>query len=200
MQIAVCLFAYNRPKYLKKALKTHKKIEGLGYYAFVDKSNKQKEVIDIIHDTHLYNIIIPRQEHYGLNRNIREGIDWVLRDHDAVIVLEDDLLLADDAFEYLISGVNDLAGRTKAVSCDKGFNEHEFKCWAWAMLKEDWYKIDWSLRSGEKNDNSWDMIVSENFERNKWWCDCSPEARVKHIGKIGTHYNLLGYIKEAFNA
>jgi hypothetical protein len=186
MKIALCLFAYNRPNYLRRALKTHIKISGLSYYAFIDKSDKQKEVMDIIHDSHIYDVLIPRQEHFGLNRNIREGIDWAFMDSDAVIVLEDDLLLSRDAIFYLING---LRGDTaEAISCDTG---EGFKCWAWGIKKKVWDKIDWTLIPKEKNRGSWDVIVAENFKQKDWFCSCSDKPRVKHIGWSGTHYSFL---------
>lgn len=198
MRIALALFAYNRPKYLKKAIKTHVIPAGLDTYAFVDKSDKQKEVIDIIHNAGLYNVILPRQEHYGLNRNIREGIDWVLQDHDAVIVLEDDLLLSDDALFYLKSNLEHLVHpNIYAVSCHEGKPlDERFRCWAWGTWKDKWEKIDWDLKPKEKNRDSWDVIVNENFRVNRWNCYCSEKPRVKHIGAKGVHYNLIGYLKE----
>lgn len=192
MKIACLLFAYNRPKYLRKAIKTHKKIDGLDYYAFIDMSDK-KEVIDIIHGSGIYNVIINRQEHYGLNRNIKEGIDWVLQDHDAVIVLEDDLLLSEDALEYLKSNLEHLIHpNIYAVSCQKGEGlDRRFKCWAWGTWKDRWEKINWELKPKEKNRDSWDVIVNENFKTNNWFCYCSEKPRVKHIGWSGVHYSQL---------
>ena len=184
MNISLALFAYNRPEYLKKALRTHIKLD-MRYYAFVDKSDKQKEIISIIHDSHLYDTVIVRQEHLGLNENIRDGIDFVLDDNDAVIVLEDDLLLSSDAIFYLMNGLKE----NWAVSCDTGTGE--FKCWAWAMRKSMWEEIDWTLKPNEKNRGSWDVIVAENFKQREWFCESPDKPKVKHIGWMGTHYSYL---------
>ena len=191
MKIALVLFAYKRPKYLKKALETHIKLD-MSYYAFVDKSEMQKEVVDIIHDSHLYDMIIPRKTHYGLNENIKSGIDFVFQlDYDAVIVLEDDLLLSNDAIFYLMNGLREFPGKVQAISCDKGEMEDRFKCWAWGTWKGVWENIDWDLVPKEKNRGSWDVIVAENFKQKNWACRCSKWARVKHIGWSGVHYNYL---------
>ena len=187
MKIALVLFAYNRPKYLKKAIKTHIKIPDISYYAFVDKSDKQKEIIEIIHDSHLYDVVTPRQEHYGLNRNIKEGIDWALRDNEAVIVLEDDLLLTRDALWWLEESLH----FWDTVSLQKPDWEYPFRCWGWGMWKSTWESIDWSLRPKEKNRGSWDVIVNENFKQKKWYCACPGKPKVKHIGWSGVHYSYL---------
>jgi glycosyltransferase involved in cell wall biosynthesis len=183
MKISVLLFAYNRPEYLRKALKTHKKIEGLNYYAFIDKSPKQKEILDIIHDSQIYDVIIPRQEHFGLNRNIREGIDWAFMNSDAVIVLEDDLLLSEDALSWLKENLHYI----DAVSLQKEDPKYPFRCWGWGMWKSTWDCISWSFPP----EISWDVVVNKNFRKNGWYCRCSKTSRVKHIGIKGTHYSIL---------
>ena len=186
MKIALALFAYNRPDYLRKAIKTHIKLPNMSYYAFVDKSDKQKEIIDIIHDSHLYDVVLPRQQHYGLNKNIRNGINFAFEvGADAVIVLEDDLLLSRDALFWLVESI----GENWAAGCDTG--DGEFKCWAWAIRKSMWEKIDWSLKPKGKNRGSWDIIVAENFKQNDWYCDSPPKPKVKHIGWSGVHYKQL---------
>ena len=184
MNISLALFAYNRPEYLKKALRTHIKLD-MRYYAFVDKSDKQKEIISIIHDSHLYDTVIVRQEHLGLNENIRDGIDFVLDDNDAVIVLEDDLLLSSDALSWLKESLH----FTDTVSLQEPDAKYPFRCWGWGMWKSTWEHIDWNLTPEEKNRDSWDVIVNENFRQKNWACRCSNWARVKHIGRSGVHYS-----------
>src|SRR3989304_4530088 len=109
--LAVVLFTYNRPKLLKRALKTHKKLEGVDYIAFIDKSDKQIEIYNIIKDSGIYDEIILRDERYGCNENIKQGINTVFYRkqikgnysfiYDSIIVLEDDLLLMNNALEFL---------------------------------------------------------------------------------------------------
>jgi len=201
MHIAICFFAFNRPKYLKKAIETHIHISGLTYYAFVDYSDKQKEIIEIIEKSGLYDLIVPRHTRYGCNENIRAGIDFAFKmGHDAVIVLEDDLLLKDDSIlwlKYILELFQVGRGLTFAVSCDEGkpLNE-QFKCWAWGTWIDRWNKIDWNVKPKEKNRGSWDVIVNEYMNQAGLYCFCSDKPRVKHIGKWGTHYNLIGYLKE----
>lgn len=202
MKIALILFAYNRPKYLKKAIKTHVIPAGIDTYAFVDNSDKQGEVVGIIDKSGLYDVIIPRREHYGLNKNIRDGIDWALLQHDAVIVLEDDLLLSDDAIiwlKYSLEIFYIFRGLTFSVSCHEGKPlDERFRCWAWGIWKDSWERIDWSVKPKEKNRDSWDVIVNEYMQQAKVYCYCSDKPRVKHIGAKGVHYNLIGYLKEKF--
>lgn len=193
MKTAVVLFAYKRPKYLRKAIKTHKKVEGLDYIAFIDYSEMQKEIYEIIDEANLYKTIYRLPERFGLNQNIISGISLVLKTYDAVIVLEDDLLLAGDALEFLKYNLEYFSHPyIYAVSCHKGEPlDKRFRCWAWGTWRSAWTEIDWSLMPKEKNRGSWDVIVNENFNQKGWFCYCSEKPRVKHIGWSGTHYSFL---------
>ena len=136
--------------------------------------------------------------HLGLNTNIKDGIDYLFKRYDAVIVLEDDLLLTPDSLPYLAYELTQLKNDSRfgAVSCVKGKYGDEFKCWGWGTWKDRWEQIDWTAQPKKKNRDSWDMIVAENFRRKGWYCRCSDIPRVKHIGAKGVHYNLIGYLKE----
>lgn len=201
MKIALILFAYNRPKYLKKAIKTHVIPAGIDTFAFIDYSETQKEIYKIIDEAHIYKTIFKRPENLGLNESIKRGIQHVFNlGYDAVIVLEDDLLLSNDALEYLKHNLKYYTHPyIYAVSCYEGEPlDKRFRCWAWGTWKNAWAEIDWSLEPKEKNRDSWDVIVGENFRQKGWYCYCSEKSRVKHIGAFGTHYNLIGYLKEKF--
>ena len=191
MSIAVCLFAYKRPEYLKKAISTHIKLPGVSYYAFVDHSEIQGEIINIIESAGIYDVIIKRYQKYGLNGNIRSGVDFAFEmGKDAVIVLEDDLLLMTDTIFFLKAHLEELEDKKEifAVASSKGdaLNKR-FRCWAWGIWKDRWDKIDWSVKSEEKNNDSWDIIVNEYMNRAGLFCFCSDKERVKHIGWNGTH-------------
>lgn len=132
-----------------------------------------------------------RYQRYGLNGNIRSGIDFAFEmGNEAVIVLEDDLLLADDAIEWLAFNLRMLKFNKAfaSVSLLTPTKEYPFRCWGWGMHKNIWQKLDWSLRSNRANAESWDCIVNENFIKNNWVCFGSNPDRVKHIGWYGMHY------------
>ncbi|MCP4394574.1 MAG: hypothetical protein GY804_09955 [Alphaproteobacteria bacterium] len=189
MKIAVILFAYNRPRYLKRALKTHKKIDGLSYYAFVDYSDKQDEVADLIPD---YYQVIKRESHYGLDKNITEGTTESFMFHDAVIVLEDDLLLKKGALEYLADRLVMFRHRNEfgSVSLFKGkFRNEQFMCLGWGTWKDRWQRFEYIKGEGTQ---------AQQFDKfhkdNGLYCVCSPKWRVRHIWGEGTHTRALDII------
>jgi len=186
MKIAVVLFAYKRPEYLKKALASHSKIDA-DYVAFVDHSEMQDEVYNIIDNK--YFPVICRPYNYGLNKNIIQGISQILTAYDAVIVLEDDIVLSGDALIYLKTYLELLKDvkHIGAVSCKKepGFLHKGFYCWGWATWRDRWEVIENELNV---NGKSWDLQVFDYFIKNNLYTYCSPIKRSKHIGNIGTHY------------
>lgn len=202
MKIAVALFAYQRPRYLRRALKTHKKVDGLDYYAFIDHSEMQDYIYGIITETGIYDVIKKRQIHFGLNENIKWGINYLFQtlNYDAVIVLEDDLLIAEDGVEWLMAQLKQYKTywlSLFAVSLVKGKqNNHQFMCWAWGIWRDRWEAIDWTVKPDKPNRGSWDVIVDAYMKKANLFCFCSDKMRVKHIGTRGVHYNVFATIKE----
>ena len=143
----------------------------------------------IISKSELYGITYLRYPKYGLNKNIIQGISMIFnKGYDAVIVLEDDILLEEGGLEYLQSRLRMLRNddRFGAVSLQKGkaFNE-TFHCWGWATWKDRWQKIDWSGLANK----SWDVHLAEWMNQNNLFTLCHSEGLSKHIGYFGTHYH-----------
>ncbi len=203
MKTAVILFAYNRPEYLKRAIATHKRHKHLDYFAWIDYSPIQDEIYDIIKDSGIYDHIIKRQKKRGLNDNIMGGINMVFNflNYDAAIILEDDLLIAEDSLNYLEHKLIALESVpfVGSVSLYKGstYNK-DFKCWGWATWKNRWNTIEWIIQEHLSNGDVWDVMLNAHFKRVKMKCSCSNIERVQHIGRKGEHYTLFSSLKEWF--
>lgn len=190
MNIAVVLFAYQRPGYLKKCLESIKDAYCGDmvhhYYAFIDYSWMQDEIAEIIKGSGLFDNIIKREKKYGCDRNIINGIDEIFKTYDAVIVLEDDLILKPDTLEYLAEQLNTYKDncRIGAVTANKGRLPHQNGWgWAWGTWKKKWdVKLD---------GRTWDMSAVDYFKSYGLYAIFSPKKRVKHIGNKGTHFNIL---------
>jgi organic radical activating enzyme len=186
MRIAVLLFAYQRPHYLVRALKSHTKDLSLDYFAFVDKSDMQDLIINMINTKGFYRIV-KRGQHLGIERNIIDGVNEVFdKGYDAVIVLEDDLVLKSDALSFLKTELtaNKNNDRIGAITCNKGtFNSTNWG-WAWGIWRDRWEKIIF-------DDRTWDRCVVEHFIENDLIALFSSHKRVKHIGNNGSHFNFL---------
>ena len=191
MEIAVILFAYKRPRYLKKCLKSIKDAYrgdvAHHYYAFIDYSWMQDKIAKMIRNSEIFGRIIKREKRYGLNRNIIEGINEIFKTYDAVIVIEDDLVLDPISLTYLRIQLMKYGEDKKIghINLEGNFPSSH----GWAIWKDRWDKIDWDLISNEKNGDSWDIILRNNIVKLGW--QTIGKNMVTHIGNIGEHYNPL---------
>jgi len=127
MKIATVLFCYNRTKYLQDIIEKVRAID----YVFVDYSDKQQDVINIV--APYTKVLIQRDEHFGLARNIIEGVTEVLEEYDAVIVIEDDLLLETEFIPFMVDGLNKYAD-AKYIGTISGYydrSDHCYKASSW---------------------------------------------------------------------
>jgi hypothetical protein len=171
--IAIALFAYNRPEHTRKTLKALEACEGaseLTLYVFADGARsdvdrpKVVEVREVIQslewagglELHL------SDTNKGLANSIIHGVTHVLHQHDAIIVLEDDIVLAPNAVHYFESALHRYVDYP-AVGSVSGFAHphkrlripHSYpydtyflvrnSSWGWATWKDRWEKVQWSM-------------------------------------------------------
>lgn len=204
MKLAVILFAYKRQKTLKKVLRTHYKIDA-DYFCFVDYSEIQDEVYQIVDSKKLYTIYKKESNELSgaskLNSNITTGITEIFkRGYDACIILEDDILIKIGGLEWLKEQLM-IYKQTEsigAISLDKGMIE-TFKCWGWGTWKDRWQSIDWNLEpygkyaKGWNKTKSWDYYVAFWFDAQGLSTRCHPRGLSKHIGYFGTHFKWYSH-------
>lgn len=213
MKIAVVLFAYNRPECLEKCL------ESINFpidFVFIDYSEKQNEVYDIIFpwvNKTGYELISLRPFHFGLANNIIEGINEVIkRGYDAVIVIEDDLILDPEFYPWIVKQLkafkNPFSGVGSVSGYSMGTNSYRFLSWGWGTWRHVWQsfnkqwepqidekgfrKIGYDLPRMYKNARagkieSWAVRFAYHHFKNKLLCVHPLEPLVHSIGKNGTN-------------
>ena len=156
----IALFAYNRPEKVRLAIESLAKndlAEVSDLYVFVDgpKSLKDialiQEVEEIIHETGGFkSVYLKKSEvNLGLALSIRKGIDFVLDLAPTIIVIEDDLILANSFLNYINEGLNRFADDSRVASiqgyqypCNpplrKSVALRGADCWGWATWKDRW--------------------------------------------------------------
>ena len=211
-ETAVILFAYKRPRYLKKCLTSLKKAYDdrlvFNYYAFVDYSMMQNKIAQIIRESGLFDKIIKRDRCLGVDESIKRGVYEVLKDYNSVIVIEDDLVLEPEAIIYLKDNLDKYEDDKSVGQITlQGNFPHSH---GWAIWKDKWEKIDWDLvplfghlaKQYKKQGATWDVIFHNNFNSLGW--KAIGKKLAKHIGTFGVHYNILSklsirkYFKEDY--
>ncbi|QDV69532.1 Methyltransferase domain protein [Rosistilla carotiformis] len=164
----IALFVYNRPEHTKRTLRA------LSENAFADQSHLHvfcdgpkssehdqmlvQEVRQVVASEQWCGevTVITRDENWGLARSIRSGIDSILRQHDRIIVLEDDIetspgfvrfmnqtlaMYADDARVMNVSGYVPETSYQRWLS--ETFFVRVMACWGWGTWRRAWKQSRW---------------------------------------------------------
>lgn len=161
----IALFSYNRPELTNKVFENLSKnpeaIETEIFY-FVDGASNIKDVDNVkkniafaekyIHSFKAINLY-HNDVNYGLKNSIINGINKVFQNNEAVIVLEDDIVVSSVFLSYMNRNLRKFKNDTKVFSIaafnypnfsQENFLFHGkiFNSWGWAIWKDRWNKID----------------------------------------------------------
>ncbi len=203
----IALFAFKRPKHLKITLDSlllNPEIKKTFLYVFVDKflDNNDKEanlkVKNLLKD-YSYKFqnmeIIFNKKNKGLANNITEGIKAVFKKHEKIIVLEDDIEVADSFLNYMnraLDKYNDekkvwhISGYVQPFKYEgekDSFFWSYMNCWGWGTWRDRWQyyfkDTDLILKSFNKimikkfNFNNlipeWDQIIDNKKNKINTW-------------------------------
>jgi GT2 family glycosyltransferase len=189
----IALFAFNRPDKLNACLASLEENQGArssDLYIFVDGPRDSKDIVKVeqVSDisraaTGFRSISVNiSQKNLGLAKSLRSGISTVLREHNSIIVIEDDLILADSFLDFMNAGLARFA-QEKRVASIQGFqypvipplNElvaiRGADCWGWGTWKDRWESTNFDtnqllfeLRSREL-ENDFDLDGSMPYTR-----------------------------------
>ncbi|MGL5672105.1 MAG: glycosyltransferase [Plesiomonas shigelloides] len=129
----VCIVAYNRisplVNLLTSVLKLHNSVRDYDIVVSIDKSEKQKEVINAVKSVDNDGVvnIIPRDNRLGLKKHILSCADIVLSgDYQYLVMLEDDLEISKFIFPYIESALGSLSKKVGGISLYSYKKEERF--------------------------------------------------------------------------
>lgn len=137
----------------------------------------------------------PAVQNKGLARSVIEGVSQVLKYHDDVIVLEDDLIVSHDFLTFMnkaLKAYNDradiwsISGYTPNLEgVDQSVNNGVFlvpraQCWGWATWRDRWQTVDWDVGDYEQIAHS--KALQDNF--NRGGDDLFRTLRMERRGRI----------------
>ena len=156
----IALFVYNRPVHTKRVVESLlKNIEASDTHLFIfSDAAKDQSYNDAVENVRAYiNEImgfksittIPSRLNKGLARSIIDGISFVLKGSNRVIVLEDDLVVSPYFLKYMNSGLEVYKDEAQVASIHgycypiKRTSEETFflrgaDCWGWATWRRAW--------------------------------------------------------------
>lgn len=161
--VPVALFAYNRPVHLERTLESLRENGISKIFAFSDGAKNEHDEKAVADVRQVLNMVrwadirvVERQQNLGLGDSITSGISQVLRQHDRIIVAEDDILFRPGAYDFVCRALDHYANsdpRVMSVSmsnyaplvganCDVGFFSQRFICSGWATYRSAWSEFE----------------------------------------------------------
>lgn len=168
------LFVYNRPDHVKmnlRKLNTIRCIENTELFVFSDaaKGEDDKKAVEevrrfindfIVNESKFRSIkVFLAETNRGLADSIINGVSSIIHQYGRVIVLEDDLAVADDFIEYMNDALNfysnkediwAISGYTFPMKALEDYPEDIYiACrgcsWGWATWEDRWKTVDWDV-------------------------------------------------------
>lgn len=159
MPAAIAYFAFNRPEHAARSLRAlaaNPEAAASTLHAFVDgpRNTEERERVQAVRDiARAANGFADVQVHaaeanQGLFTAITGGVDQVLRDHDRVIVVEDDVEVSADFLSYMNAALDRYCDDPRVGSIHGyapplvGLPDYFFlagaDCWGWATWADRW--------------------------------------------------------------
>lgn len=212
MKLAVAIFCFNRVQKLETLLcsvSSELRKSELDFWIFHDGTNadnntRHLQVQNLLNKYKFENPevnIITRGSNYGLRKNILCGVNEVFNSCDAVIVLEDDLELHENFFDFMKWGLQRYALDDQVFSVngwlpynlrsDEVFMQKTFNCWGWATWKHKWTYTNYTDSLIDKLPFEQIKFFCDNFESNSWSQIYLNYIGKKHTWAINTHLHLF---------
>ena len=192
-QIPIVLFAYARPEHLQQTLAGLRENEVPLIYAFLDgaRTAEQQPAVEecsrILRGIDWCEVILnERTENWGLGRSILHGVTEVFKQHDALIVFEDDLISVPGTYRYLCAAlehyrddprVMSVTGWTHPSICpddvgDLPYFDGRFSSWCWGAWARSWEGMDRSAL------DLMHACRAKGIDLKKYGADLPPMARM----------------------
>lgn len=184
----IIIFAFNRLESLRQTVQSllkNEEAKDSDLYIFIDgaRPNKEgetgkvkavQEYVKTIKGFRQVNYIFS-ERNKGLGPSIIAGVTKVINQYGKAIVLEDDLILANNFLSFMNQGLDLYAGNDKVfsicgysnkVKVPKYYSADAYFCtrsssWGWATWVDRWNSVNWEL-------NDWETYKSKAKAFNQW--------------------------------
>jgi len=170
VQVPVALFVYSRPRQLERTLECLRDGGVRELHVFSDGAKGEADAEGVAEVRRLLSgidwtepTVIERGENMGLSSSIRDGLDRLFQTHASAIVIEDDICVAPEFYEYASLALRRYEGE-RAVAGVTGmrcpfsrrafdgypydvFMSPRFSSWAWATWRDRWREFDFDKSS-----------------------------------------------------
>ena len=158
-EIPIILFAYARPDHLRQTLDCLRENNVPLIYAFsygprtpndVPAVAQVREMLRVIDWCEV--VLCERETNLGLGRSILTGVSAVLSEHEAAIIVEDDLVCVPGTYDYLCAALEHYRDDPRVMSVtgwthplvtpsditDQPYFDGRAECWIWGSWARAW--------------------------------------------------------------
>jgi Glycosyl transferase family 2 len=169
----IALFAYNRPQHTRQTIESLQrnvlaKDSDLIIFSDAPKHEASAEAVGEVRkyirkvEKFKSVTIVERDKNWGLANSIIDGVTSVVKEHEHIIVLEDDIITSSHFLEYMNAalihykedpqafsvGAYSFPAQTMPIPSDYHWDTYAgFRCcsWGWATWTDRWKRIDWDM-------------------------------------------------------
>ncbi|WP_406656578.1 hypothetical protein V7O62_12060 [Methanolobus sp. ZRKC2] len=158
----IALFIYNRPEHSRKTLESlvnNSEFADSSLYIFCDGAKSEKDIDsvqatrELIHSYELENAkIIESKHNKGLAQSLVDGINYIFREHDRIVVLEDDCVSSSDFIHFMNTCLSNYESNERVMNVSAYcppieipedypydiFFSYRFSSWGWGTWKRAW--------------------------------------------------------------
>ncbi len=161
LEIAIVIFAYNRPLHLQSTLNSlarNAEAKNLPLVVFIDgprsidDAGLTKQVERIVDNANGFSSVtsFARKNNLGLYKSITLGVTEILKDYEAIIVVEDDMITSPYFIRYMLGGLNRYKNDQRVASIHgylppinaslpNTFFLPGADCWGWSTWRDRWH-------------------------------------------------------------
>lgn len=183
----ISIFVYKRKKHLKitiDSLKKNAEAKNSALYIFSDHWRSEQDKVSVL-EVRKYistisgfkkKVVIYRNKNFGLSKNIIEGVNYILKYNNKIIVLEDDLKLSKYFLQYMNYNLVYFEKNNKIASIhgyvyplknklklEKAFLIRGADCWGWATWRRSWTLFEPNGKKLLKNIINKNLINEFNY-------------------------------------
>ena len=206
-KIPIIIILYNRPKHAQKlfqSITTGKNFSKYDFYVFCDGPRNKEDVkkikkIKTLIKQFKKKIRVKscfRKKNIGLIKNITNSINLILKKNDKAIILEDDLILDYDFFNFMETSLKKYANHNKIFQISgysypiKNHNNlHYFlaltSCWGWGITAQNWQNFNKFL-----NDKK---LINFNYQKLR------NSKSLRHSFNYFGSYNYFSMLEKSLN-
>jgi len=166
--IPIILFAYARPDHLRQTLECLRANEVPLIYAFSDAPRTPDKAPAVVHVREMLRaidwcevVLCERETNLGLGRSILTGVSAVLGEHEAAIIVEDDLVCVPGTYDYLCAALEHYRDDPRVMSVtgwthplvtpsditDQPYFDGRAECWIWGTWARAWQGMQEDART-----------------------------------------------------